>query len=293
MGNPLFADAALTARRLTVGGDGRVTGPASLTYNTPWPCVNGAWGSGAMMGILMHTQVGNNPGTVSWFNNPQAQASAHFCIAQDGSVVQMGPIGKGWIAWHAAAANLTWYGIEHADDGNPANPLTPAQITASAQIVECLSAFAGFPLQISNSPSTKGYGWHGMGGAAFGGHYDCPGDVRKAQRPQIIALAMAIRSTSPPPAPDWTETMIANLPDLHPGDTDHPGATQFVHRMQALIAVIGGINHLPAAAAVAADGNFGPATGEGLAAVQHMFGVPFDPACRQPTWAALVAGTRP
>jgi N-acetylmuramoyl-L-alanine amidase len=200
---------------------GHVTGPAALSYNSPFPCVNGQYGSGAMMGVLMHTQVGNNPGTVSWFNNPQAQASAHFCIAQDGSVVQMGPIGKGWEAWHAAEANPVWYGIEHADDGNPANPLTSEQITASAQLVECLSGFAGFPLQVSDSPSVKGYGWHGMGGVAWGDHPDCPGDVRKAQRPQIVALAMAIRSggtvtaTASPASPrEWVTAGESSLAQL-------------------------------------------------------------------------------
>ena len=28
--------------KLTVQPDGRVTGPAALTYNDPWPCVNAA-----------------------------------------------------------------------------------------------------------------------------------------------------------------------------------------------------------------------------------------------------------
>ena len=192
--------------KLTVDADGKLTGPASITYNDPFPTQNGSWGSGAMMGVVMHTMVGNAPGAVAWFNNPASQASAHFCIAQDGAVTQMGPIGKGWIAWAEAAGNDAWYSIEHADNGNPANPLTTAQVTASAQIVECLSAFAGFPLQVSDSPTVKGYGWHGMGGQAWGGHFDCPGDVRKAQRGHIIALAMAIRSGGNP-APSvirWT-----------------------------------------------------------------------------------------
>ena len=192
--------------KLAVQGDGRVTGPANIKYNNPFPTHNGSSGSGAMMGVLMHTMVGDLPGTVSWFNNPQAQASAHFGVAEDGEIWQFGPIGKGWIAWHAAGANSTWYGIEHADAGHPANPLTAAQVTASAQLVECLSAFAGFPLQISNSPSTKGYGWHGMGGAAWGGHFDCPGDVRRAQRPEIVALAMAIRAGHAPAAGPFRHT---------------------------------------------------------------------------------------
>jgi hypothetical protein len=190
--------------KLAVAGDGRVTGPASIKYNTPFPCVNGKYETAGMMGVLMHTMVGNLPGTTAVFNDPKAQASAHFGIAQDGEIWQYGPIGKGWAAWHAAAANRTWYGIEHADDGNPRNPLTDAQITASAQLAELLSRFAGFPLQVSDSPSVRGYGTHVMGGVAWSpdGH-TCPGPgPRAGQRAVIIALAMAIRTgTTPPPPP--------------------------------------------------------------------------------------------
>jgi hypothetical protein len=50
--------------------------------------------------------------------DPSRAVSAHFGIAQNGSVHQFGPIGKGWIAWAQAAGNAAWYSIEHADDGN-------------------------------------------------------------------------------------------------------------------------------------------------------------------------------
>jgi len=181
--------------KLTVDtASGHVTGPADLKYNSPFPTPNGRWGSGAMMGLVLHTQVGNNPGTVAWFDNLASQASADFCVAQDGEIVQMGPIGKGWVAWAEAAGNYSWYSVEMADNGNPANPLTSEQIAAGAQLLECLSAFASFPLEISNSIAAKGFGWHGMGGEAWGGHESCPGDVRKAQRGQIVALAAAIRA---------------------------------------------------------------------------------------------------
>lgn len=183
--------------RLTVGSDGRVRGPARLEYNTPFPTNNGEWGSGAMMGVVMHTMVGNLPGVVSWFNNPDSGASAHFGIAQDGTIHQFGPIGKGWCAWAQMAGNHAWYSIEHADNGNPDNPLTYAQQVASAQLVECLSAFASFPLQVSDSVDTKGYGVHYMGGANWGGH-TCPDlppqHVRSAQRAGIIAMAKQIRN---------------------------------------------------------------------------------------------------
>jgi hypothetical protein len=187
--------------RLQVASDGRVTGPARITHNTPWPCVNGNYGSGAMMGVVMHTMVGDLPGTTTWFNNPSSKVSAHFGIAQDGQILQYGPIGKSWCAWHAMAANLAWYGIEHADNGNPANPLTEAQIVASAQLLECLSEFAGFPLQVTNSVDVKGYGTHAMGGPSWGGH-TCPGPGPRAQqRYTVVEVAGQIRRNAPKPEP--------------------------------------------------------------------------------------------
>ena len=155
--------------RLKVGSDGKVTGPANISYNNPFPCVNGNYGSGAMQGVVMHTMVGNLPGTITVFNNPSYQASSHFGIDQQGNIHQFGPIGKGWIAWAQVAGNVAWYSIEHADNGDPNIPLTTAQIRSSAQLVEMLSAFAGFPLQVTNSVSGRGYGTHEMGGAAWGG----------------------------------------------------------------------------------------------------------------------------
>jgi hypothetical protein len=175
------------------GGTGKIQGAALIDYNRPFPTDNGSWGSGDMMGVVLHTMVGNLPGTVSWFNNPGSMASAHFGIAQSGEIFQFGPIGKGWESWHAAAANRAWYGIENADNQNPANVLTPQQLISNAQLCEFLSWFAGFPLTVSNSASVKGVGWHGMGGNAWGGHLDCPGTVRRMQIPDIIRLGQQIR----------------------------------------------------------------------------------------------------
>jgi hypothetical protein len=183
-----------TPGRLQVAADGRVTGPASITYNSPFPVSNGSWGSGAIRGVVEHTMVGNLPGTIAWFNNAASEVSAHFGIDQDGGIHQFGPIGKGWVAWAEMAGNLAWYSIEHADDGNPENPLTDPQITASAQLLEVLSRFAGFPLQVTDSIDGRGYGTHVMGGEAWGGH-TCPGPgPRAGQRFAITELARAIRA---------------------------------------------------------------------------------------------------
>lgn len=47
-------------------------------------------------------------GTVSWFMNPAAKASAHFVIARDGGIVQMVPLNRR--AWHAGVSE--WEGIK-------------------------------------------------------------------------------------------------------------------------------------------------------------------------------------
>ena len=204
--------------RLTVGTDGRITGPAAITYNTPFPCVNGSWGSGAITGVIMHTMVGTQAGTISWFNNPQAQASAQFGVGFDGAIHQFGPIGQGWIAWHAGSANATWYGIEHEDGGDPSRPLTDAQLTASAQLTEMLCGFAGIPLQVTNSPANWGLGTHSMGGSAWGGHA-CPGDVRAAQRGEVIRRARAIRGGGSAPQPPAKPRLEEAVMQIGPGET--------------------------------------------------------------------------
>lgn len=47
-------------------------------------------------------------GTVSWFMNPAARASAHFVVARDGSIVQMVPLDRR--AWHAGESE--WDGTK-------------------------------------------------------------------------------------------------------------------------------------------------------------------------------------
>ena len=93
-------------------------------------------------------------------------------------------------------------------------------------------------------------------------------------------------------AASWTETMISNLPTLQQGNRDHPGSVQFVHRLQSLVKVIGDINHLAAASAVKADGNFSQQTHAGVLAVQKFFRLTTDGICGPATWGALVAGQR-
>jgi len=169
-----------------------------------------------VLGVVMHTMVGNLPGTDTVFMDPSYQASAHFGIAQDGTTYQWVNV-RGGVAWHVMDGNFNWYGIEHADNGNPGNPLTDAQLSASAQLVELLSRdnVGRFPLQVCNTVSGLGYGTHRMGGAAWGGH-SCPqladgSGPRAGQRAEIISRANIIRTYGQYPAPGGNMTDLGGI----------------------------------------------------------------------------------
>jgi GH25 family lysozyme M1 (1,4-beta-N-acetylmuramidase) len=90
----------------------------------------------------------------------------------------------------------------------------------------------------------------------------------------------------------YTEVSLsATVPVLQVGDADSAGASFSVHRLQALIAVIGKINNLAAASAVPADGVFGPETQAGLLAVQQFYKITASGIADKDTWDVLVAGT--
>ena len=277
--------------KLTVEADGRVTGPVSIQYNSPWPCRNG-YSSGFAShasGVVIHTEQGSEQGTISWFNNPAAQASAWFAVGLDGAIWQFAPVGSGWCSWAQADGNETWYSIEDADNGDPSVPFSPAQVQSIAMLIEVLSRHDGFPLAVASDPFTeRGVTLHSEGGQAFGGHLQCPGSVRGAQRPQIIALAMAIRAD---PVPAWQEAIMNALPTLQQGAADKPGSVYFVRRMQALVKAVGEIKGLNLAAGQALTGTFDAATKAAVQQVQGSFKLTADGTVGPMTWGVLVAGS--
>lgn len=178
--------------------DGKLKGPAKITHNTPWPTKNGTPGGfGTANGGVVHTEVGREHNVIDEFNDPAAQASAFFSISVTGAIHQYGPLGKDWMAWTQVAGNHHYRGVEHEDQGDPNKPFTAAQLAASAQVFEAMSAFDGWPLAPTDNPDGgRGIIFHADGGAQWGGH-DCPGPVREKQRPALIALAKAIRAGKP------------------------------------------------------------------------------------------------
>lgn len=197
--------------------DGWLQGPISITrVLTP---NHSAGFAGSARGLVQHTEDGFEAGTVATFMNPSAQVSAFFSVDELGNAHQYLPVGHGYVAWAQMAGNPYWRSCECEDKTRTGDPMTPAQMTAFAQILEACSAYDGFPLQITDDP-VNGHGLitHGDGGNAWGGHFQCPGDVRKAQRPQLVALAMSIRQEKPvtavPPAREWLTAGMSSLASL-------------------------------------------------------------------------------
>lgn len=194
--------------------DGWLQGPIQITHVMTPNRYNTGFAAHAR-GLVFHTEDGFEAGTVSTFMNKASEASAFFSIGQDGSCHQYLPVGKGFVAWAEAGGNPNHYSIEDEDGTHPSVPLTDAQLTAFAQILEACSARDGFPLQITDDVNGQGLILHSDGGQAWGNHPNCPGPVRAAQRPKIIALAMAIRQGGTVTQPrKWVTAGMSSLTTL-------------------------------------------------------------------------------
>jgi hypothetical protein len=147
----------------------------------------------AHLGIALHVNESNG-NLYNWVAGDNGM-SCHFEVYKDGTAEQY--IDTANDSWCQMAGNGTYISIE--TEGYATEPFTAAQVDKIAQIAAWASKVHGIPLQVADRPADKGIGWHGMGGAAWGGHTGCPGDKRKAQRAQIITKAKALLAPPPPP----------------------------------------------------------------------------------------------
>jgi hypothetical protein len=175
-------------------------------------------------GLVLHIEEGSDAGSRSWFTNPQSSASAHFLNPKSGNLEQL--VDTKDAAWAEVAGNHTWISVEH--EGHAGDSLTASQLENDAQLMAWLHTEHGIPLQSTDDPNGSGLGWHGMGGDAWGGHFDCPGDPIKAQRGAILARAAQILGqpvsggSTPSPAPQGPtfpgEYLSVKSPMLHDGN---------------------------------------------------------------------------
>jgi N-acetylmuramoyl-L-alanine amidase-like protein len=162
------------------------------------PTVNKGGSMVAQNGLVLHIAEGSYEGTISWQLNPVSQISSHFVAGLNGELAQI--VDTDTTAWTQGNGNGRWLSIENA--GFSSGQFTAGQIEACAQVFARGHLEYGYPLQITNDPNGQGLGWHGMGGAAWGGHYGCPGDKNVALRPAILARAIEIAGGGPTPPPE-------------------------------------------------------------------------------------------
>lgn len=140
------------------------------------------------LGLIVHVQAGNGELT-GWYDNPGSQASSAWQVMKTGRVFQFGDPDADKF-WTQAAGNPDYGAAE--GEGSPSEPMTPEQIEGFAQIYAKGHVEEGWPFQLAEKPGDRGLGWHGMGGKAWGNHPNCPGTIRKNQRPAILARAQQI-----------------------------------------------------------------------------------------------------
>ncbi|MFN4249652.1 N-acetylmuramoyl-L-alanine amidase [Deinococcus sp.] len=97
--------------------------------------------------VVIHVADGTYGGTLSWFAQDAAPASAHYTVATDGRTGQS--VQEGDTAWHAGdwTMNARSVGVEH--EGMPSRgPWAPsaAQLRASAELVAGICRRHGIPV---------------------------------------------------------------------------------------------------------------------------------------------------
>lgn len=111
----------------------------------------------AIAAVTIHTVQGSYAGCISWFQNCNAQVSAHYVVrSSDGQVTQM--VAESDKAWHVGNENPYTIGIEH--EGYVDNPAwyTNAMYTGSADLCRdiCNSGYGISPLRAYYGPACTG-----------------------------------------------------------------------------------------------------------------------------------------
>jgi hypothetical protein len=110
----------------------------------------------AISAITVHTMQGYYAGSISWFQNPAANVSAHYLMrASDGQITQM--VCEADKAWHVGSENPYTVGIEH--EGFVSDPAwyTPLVYSTSAALARDIADDRGInPLRTYAKPGTTG-----------------------------------------------------------------------------------------------------------------------------------------
>lgn len=121
--------------------------------------------------VTVHYTQGTYAGSIAWFQNCSASASAHYVIRSvDGQVTQM--VSEADKAWHVGVANSYTIGIEHEAYGNIYSYFTMNMYQSSANLVKDICSRRSninphriFYRDTLDDGTVLNYGVHSLGGA--------------------------------------------------------------------------------------------------------------------------------
>lgn len=94
--------------------------------------------------VVIHVTQGSYAGTISWFQNPDSQVSAHYVVrSSDGQITQM--VRDKDTGWHAKSANASSLGIEHEGFVDDPSWFTDSMYRSSAALTKYLCDRYGIP----------------------------------------------------------------------------------------------------------------------------------------------------
>lgn len=243
--------------------------PASTDYGpAKWaPAHSSNFTSGRSQSIdtvVVHVTQGSYAGSISWFQNPESNVSAHYTIrSSDGEVTQS--VRDANTAWHARNANSRSIGLEHEGYIDDAAWFTDSMYRSSAALTKHLAAK-------HNIPKDRDH---------IVGHVEVPGNDH----------------TDPGPHWDWDHYMelIEGDPG-DPGDPDDPVNLNFgsyeTLKNGSSGAQVKAVQHLlneTGQDAGKVDGSFGPMTTSAVKAFQSAKGLTADGVVGARTWTALLS----
>lgn len=121
--------------------------------------------------IVWHESAGSYAGDVSWLCNPDANASAHLVLREDGGeATQLVPIARK--AWHASAFNPQAIGVEHSNR-TAKGYASERQLEVSARVFGFLCLRYNVPPRWARNGQGRGVVRHLELGRLGGGHTEC------------------------------------------------------------------------------------------------------------------------
>lgn len=141
---------------------------------------------GLFLGVVAH--VNQSVGDLADFFTRSLNVCPNFQVYLDGSIDQYLPLD--WQPWCQSDGNRQYAAIE--SEGYNTDPWTDAQLNSIGRILGAYRDQLGMTMLVANQPGQPGLGWHGMGGAAWGNHPDCPGLPRRAQLMAALVNAQTL-----------------------------------------------------------------------------------------------------